>query len=48
MTLKEYLRQSNPKLDRLAEQAESQRTNDEETSYEKYIKETGGNHYDKI
>lgn len=48
MTLKEYLRQSNPKLDMLAERAEVHRTNDEETAYEKYIKETGGNHYDKI
>jgi hypothetical protein len=45
MTLKEYLRQSNPKLDKLAEQAEVQRTADEETVYENKI---GGNHYDKI
>lgn len=37
MTLKEYLRQSNPKLDKLAEQAEIQRTNDEETKYENKI-----------
>lgn len=48
MTLKEYLRQSNPKLDKLIEQAEVRRTNDEETAYENYIEKTGGNHYDKI
>lgn len=43
MTLKEYLRQSKPNLDRLAEQAEIQRTNDEETIYENKI---GGKNYD--
>lgn len=35
MTLKEYLKQSNPRLDKLAEEAEIQRTADEEYAYEK-------------
>lgn len=48
MTLKEYLRQSNPKLDKLAEQAEVQQTNDEETVYENHIKKNGGNNHDQI
>lgn len=45
MTLKEYLRKSKPALDKLAEEAEAQRTNDEETKYEERI---GGNNHDKI
>lgn len=45
MTLKEYLRQSKPELDRLAEEAESQRVPDEESAYENY---QGGNHYDQV
>lgn len=45
MTLKEYLRQSNPALDKLAEEAEMQRTNDEEIKYEERI---GGNNNDQI
>lgn len=43
MTLKEYLRQSNPKLDKLVEEAEKQRTNDEEYIYEE---KNGGNNHD--
>lgn len=35
MTLKEYLRQSNPRLDALAEQAEKERQINEESIYEK-------------
>ena len=35
MTLKEYLHQSNHKLDVLADEAERQRTFDEEYSYDK-------------
>lgn len=45
MTLKEYMRQSNPSLNRLAESAEEQRANDEEIQYEERI---GGNNHDKI
>lgn len=43
MTLKEYLKQSNPRLDKLAEEAEKQRTADEEYIYEE---KNGGNNYD--
>ena len=43
MTLKEYLRQPNPVLDKLVENAEEQRVADEECAYENY---QGGNHYD--
>lgn len=45
MTLKEYLKQSNPRLDKLAEEAEKQRTADEEYIYEE---KNGGNNHDKI
>ena len=48
MTLKEYLRQSNSKLDKLAEQAEADRRNDEEAAYEDHIAKIGGNHYDQV
>jgi hypothetical protein len=46
MTLKEYLRQSNPKLDKLADEAEAQRTADEESAYEEKV--NGGNDNDKV
>ena len=45
MTLKEYLRQYNPALDKLAQEAETKRANDEEIKYEERI---GGNNHDKI
>ena len=42
MTLKEYLRQSNPRLDALADRAEVDRQTDEEFIYEDRVDEEEG------
>lgn len=39
MTFHEFMKQKNTYLDSIADKAETQRTNDEETAYEKYISE---------